>query len=163
MLKGCSVYGTSAWNLNLHKANQSDLIITISNEPTITVDSLEVAQFIYLLLNNKKVRKVIDTVTSKVVLILGRFSTERKVILDAIRENLRERNYLPVLFNFENPLGRDITETISILAHMARFVIADITDAKSVPSRTNSLTDELGKPEHPDYTHWTSGGYLSRT
>lgn len=24
----------------------------------------------------------------------------------------------------------------------------------------NLLTEELGKPEHPDYTHWTSGGYF---
>jgi len=49
-----------------------NLIITDDNEPTITVDNLEVAQFIYLLLNNQKIRDVIDTITSKVVLILGR-------------------------------------------------------------------------------------------
>ena len=39
----------------------------------------------YLLLNNEEIRHVIDTITSKVVLILGRFMPERKAILDAIR------------------------------------------------------------------------------
>ena len=48
-------------------------------ESEVTVDDLEVAQFVYLLLHNEKVRRVIDTITSKVVLILGRFSIpERK-------------------------------------------------------------------------------------
>jgi len=55
------------------------------------------AQFIYLLLNNQKVRDVIDTITSKVVLILGRFTSERKVILDALKDELRRQNYTPVL------------------------------------------------------------------
>jgi hypothetical protein len=49
---------------------------------------------------------VIDTITSKVVLILGRFTPERKSVLDAIRDQLRKRNYLPVLFDFEKPSNR---------------------------------------------------------
>jgi hypothetical protein len=44
------------------------------------------AQFIHLLLHNEKLQRVIDTITSKVVLILGRFSVlERKQVLDALR------------------------------------------------------------------------------
>jgi uncharacterized protein YjbI with pentapeptide repeats len=47
-LTGCFVYGISAWNVHLAGAQQSDLIITPSDDPVITVDNLEVAQFIYL-------------------------------------------------------------------------------------------------------------------
>jgi hypothetical protein len=104
------------------------LVITPQNEPEITVDNIEVAQFIYLLLHNQKMRDVIDTITSKVVLILGRFTSERKAVLDALREELRKRDYLPILFDFEVPATRDITETVSLLARMARFVVADIPD-----------------------------------
>jgi hypothetical protein len=38
-----------------------------------------------------------------VVLILGRFTDERKAVLDALREELRKRNYLPILFDVEKP------------------------------------------------------------
>src|SRR4029453_17219208 len=73
-LSGCKVYGISAWGVQLDdKTVQKDLVITPSHEPTITVDDLEVAQFTYLLLNNQKIRNVINPNTTKFVLILGRF------------------------------------------------------------------------------------------
>ena len=51
------------------------------------MDDLEIAQFIYLLLNNQKIRHVIDTITSKIVLILGRFTPERKAVLTPSETN----------------------------------------------------------------------------
>jgi hypothetical protein len=56
---------------------------------------------------------------------------ERKVVFDALRDELRERDYLPILFDFDKPASRNPDETITLLARMARFVIADISDAKS--------------------------------
>jgi hypothetical protein len=47
------------------------------------------------MLHNEKIRDVIDTITSKAVLILGRFTQERKPVLEALREELRQRKYLP--------------------------------------------------------------------
>jgi len=142
-LSDCQVYGLSAWDLFLDGATQENLIITPPDSPSIEVDNLEVAQFIYLLLHNQKIRSVIDTITSKVVLILGRFAPERKIVLDSIRDALRKRDYLPVLFDFEKPANRDLTETVSTLAHMARFVIADITDAKSIPQELMAIVPSL--------------------
>jgi hypothetical protein len=77
------------------------------------------------------------------VLILGRFTKERKVVLDAIREELRRRDYLPILFDFKGPTSRDTRETVSTLAHMARFVIADISDARSIPAELESIVPQL--------------------
>jgi uncharacterized protein YjbI with pentapeptide repeats len=143
ILTDCSVFGVSAWGVRLDGAEQKNLIITPYGEPVITVDNLEMAQFVYLLLNNERIRDVINTITSKVVLILGRFTPERKAILNAIREELRRRDYLPILFDVEKPDSRDITETVSTLAHMARFVIADITGAKSIPQELQSIVPNL--------------------
>ena len=148
-LVGAFVYAISAWNVNLGKTIQSNLIITRPDEPFITVDNLEVAQFIYLLLNNEKIRDVIDSITSKVVLILGRFTPERKIILDALRDELRNRNYTPVLFDFEKPASRDFTETVRTLAHLSRFIIADLTDPSSIPQELQSIVPDLEVPVQP--------------
>ena len=143
-LAGCRVYGTSAWDVKLEGADQSNLVIssTYSNH-SLTVDNLEVAQFIYLLLHNQRIREVIDTVTSKVVLILGRFSEERKVVLDEIRAALRQRNLVPVLFDFEKPTSKDLTGTVETLARMARLIIADLTDPSSVPHELATIVPFL--------------------
>lgn len=150
----CNVYGISAWGVRLEGSIQKDLIITRDDESLVTVDNLEVAQFIYIFLHNKKIRQVIDTITSKVVLILGRFTPERKEILDTIKDELRIRGYLPVLFDFNKPKNRDLTETISILAHMAKFIIADITDAKAVPIELEHIVPLLPSvPVQPIIIH----------
>jgi uncharacterized protein YjbI with pentapeptide repeats len=143
-LTGCEVYGVSAWGLKLSEATkQRNLIITSPSEPEITVDNIEVAQFVSLLLDNAKIRDVIDTITSKAVLILGRFTDERKKVLEALRDELRKRDYLPILFDFDKPTGRTTDETITLLARMARFVIADISDARSVLQELRAIVPEL--------------------
>ncbi|MCH7726445.1 MAG: pentapeptide repeat-containing protein [Planctomycetes bacterium] len=148
-LNNSLVYGIAAWGLNLTRATQSDLVISLPNEPLITVDNLEVAQFVYLLLTNEKIRSVIDTITTKVVLILGRFTPERKAVLDAIREELRTRDYCPVMFDFDRPRSRSFVETVSTLAHMARFVVADFSDAKTVLHEVPHIMQNLAIPVLP--------------
>ena len=64
-LTGCRIYGVSAWGLKLERTKQQNLVITPEKEPEVTVDNIEVAQFIYLMLNNQNIRGVIDTITSK--------------------------------------------------------------------------------------------------
>lgn len=132
-LSACHIYGVSAWKVQVNDGTkQRELVVTDEGEPKVTTDDLEMAQFLYLMLHNEKLRDVIEAVTSKVVLILGRFSHERKALLDAIREAVRNREYVPVLFDFEQPRTRATDETVTLLARMARFIIADISDAKSV-------------------------------
>jgi hypothetical protein len=143
-LTGCRVYGASVWRVTLdNNTKQQGLIVTDVAEPTVTVDNVEVAQFVYLLLHNEKVRDVIDTITSKAVLILGRFTDERKAVLDALREELRKRNYLPILFDFDKTTSQTTDETITLLARMSRFVIADISDAKSVLQELRAIVPDL--------------------
>src|SRR5208337_4943704 len=142
-LNDCSVYGISAWGLKLENADQSDLVITRDEVPKITVDNLELAQFIYLFLYSEKIHDTIQALTAKVVLILGRFTQERKNILEAIRGELRKYNYVPILFDFDRPESRDRAETIDMLAHISRFIIADITDARSVPAELEHIVPNL--------------------
>jgi hypothetical protein len=64
-------------------------------------------------------------------------------VLDALRAELRNRGYLSILFDFDKPSSRNLTETVSTLAHLARFLIADITDAKSIPQELQRIVPSL--------------------
>jgi len=144
LLTGCEIYGTSAWNLRGTPRDQSNLVIRANREePAVTVDDLEVAQFIYLLLHNNKIRNVIETVGKKAVLILGRFTAERKAVLDAVRDLLRLHGYVSILFDFPASKARDLTETVVTLAHMSRFIIADLTDPLAVPQELTAIIPHL--------------------
>ena len=149
MLTNCRIYGVSAWDVQMQGATQLNLMITQFDQPLITVDNLEVAQFIYLLLNNPKIRDVIDTIARKAVLILGRFTDERKAILDAIRDALRKHDYLPILFDFDKPSSRNFTETVRTLAHLSRFILADLTDPSSIPYELGRIVPDLAVPVQP--------------
>jgi hypothetical protein len=142
-LNGCAAYGVSVWDVDLTGAHQNDLVISPIGEPLITVDNLKVAQFMFLLLRNSEIRDVVDTAGKKVVLLLGRFTPERKRILDTIKNRLRDSNFIPILFDFEKPESRDLSETVSLLARMAKFIIADITDAKSIPQELALIVPHL--------------------
>lgn len=136
------VYGISAWDLVLDGSRQSNIYIE-EEGISITVPTIELAQFISLLVNSSKLRDVIDTITSKVVLVLGRFKEDRKAVLDSIKEELQSRGYLPVLFDFEGPSSRDITETIITLASLAKFVVADISSPKSIPQELTVIIPQF--------------------
>lgn len=166
-INGSRVYGASVWKTETDNlTGQLDLIVTPSDEPEVRVDDLEVAQFVYLLLNNRRIRNVIDTITSRAVLILGRFTTERKRILDALHSTLREEfKLVPILFDFQPSVARDLTETVQLLAGMCRFVIADISDAKSIPQELSHIVPLLpsvpvqpiiaaSQREYSMFEHW---------
>jgi uncharacterized protein YjbI with pentapeptide repeats len=148
-LSNSRVYGISVWDVRGTPKDQTGLIITPDSEASITVDDLEVAQFIHLLLEREKLRNVIDTITSKAVLILGRFTPERKVILDALAAELRKHNLLPIIFDFDRSTSRDVTETIKTLAGLSFFVIADITNPKSSPLELQATVPDYQIPFVP--------------
>jgi hypothetical protein len=150
ILTGCRIYGISAWDVKLSEGTkQNNLVITRPGEPAVAVDDLEVAQFVYLLLHNEKIRRVIDTVGKKGVLLLGRFTEGRIAVLERLREELRKRGYLPIVFNFDKPETKDFTETVRLLAGLSRFVIADVTNPKSTPLELQATVPEIMVPFLP--------------
>lgn len=144
ILNGAEVFGAGIWGLKGTPAAQSGLIIAATDEcPAITVDDLDTAQFLFVLMDNPKIAHVIDTASSRTVLILGRFTPARKRVLDGVKRRLLERNFVPVLFDFPKPGTRDLTETVASLAHMACFIVADLTAAKSIPHELSYIVPYL--------------------
>jgi hypothetical protein len=133
VLSGCYVHGASVWKVKVDSNTvQTNLEITDVSEPTITTGDLEVAQFIYLLINHEKLRNAIDSITRKGVLLLGRFGGGGLDVLQTVAAKLRQMKYLPIIFNFDRPESRNITETVQTLVGISRFVIVDLS-GPSVP------------------------------
>ncbi len=147
-LSRANVYGTAVWNLHGAPLDQLDLTITPYRESTLTVDNVRVAQFVYLLLKNAEIREVIDTLGKKAVLVLGRFS-ERKSVVAGLRERLRELGFAPIVFDFEQPSQRDLTETVSTLAGLSAFIIADLTAPRSIPQEAQAVIPAYSVPFVP--------------
>lgn len=149
-LTGCSIHGISAWDLNLNeKTRQWSLIISPPGAPTITIDNLEVAMFIYLVLTNRKIRNVINTVANKTVLILGRFTEERREILSAIAEELRKMDFCLMTFDFQKSEKQDIMATVATLASMSRFIVVDVTSAQAMAGELASFVPDSRIPVVP--------------
>jgi uncharacterized protein YjbI with pentapeptide repeats len=146
IFREAEVYGVSAWNLSGEPADQTGLVIRADNKPetvTTTVDDIDTAQLLSLLRENAKIADVINTASQRTVLLLGRFKPSYKKVLDALRTHLLNRNLVPVMFDFDRPAGRDLTETVASLAHMACFVIPDLSGAKSVPQELSTIVPFL--------------------
>ena len=52
------------------------------------------------------------------------------VVLERLRDELRQRGYLPIVFNFDKPGTKDFTETVRLLAGLSKFVIAHLNSLK---------------------------------
>jgi hypothetical protein len=92
-------------------------------------------------MDGEGVSHMLSEVAQRSVLILGRFTDERKVVLDAIKKALATppRQYVPVLFDFEKPGDRDLIESVVRFASTSRFVVADLSDPKSIPAELQAI------------------------
>lgn len=85
-------------------------------------------------LDGEGVSQMLSEVASRSVLILGRFTSTRKPVLDLIRRILSTSpyHYVPILFDFDRPKDRTMVESVLRFAAVSRFVIADLSDPKWV-------------------------------
>jgi uncharacterized protein YjbI with pentapeptide repeats len=148
-LSGCMVYGVGAWDLATNAATeQKGLVVTPPEAARATVDDIEVAQLIHLLLTHEKLRNVINATTRKGVLLLGRFGDGGLALLQALGERLRAAGYLPMLFDFARPDARNYTETVMTLAGLARIVVAELS-GPSVPQELHATVPHFKIPFVP--------------
>ena len=92
---------------------------------------------------------VLDAITSKAVLLLGRFTPERKAVLYGLPEELRKKGLLPIIFDFERSTNLTFTETIKILAGLCLFVIVDITKPKCASQELTAIVPDYQVPFVP--------------
>lgn len=85
--------------------------------------------------------EIMSELSKRRVLILGRFTGRRLKVLEEIKTHLtnHENRYIPELFTFRKPKSRDLVEAIIGFAALSRFVIADLSEPKSVQSELEAI------------------------
>jgi hypothetical protein len=73
----------------------------------------------------------------------------RMVVLERLREKLRDLGFVPMVFNFDKPETKDFTETVRLLASLSKFVIADITNPRSAPLELQATVPDYMVPFAP--------------
>lgn len=150
------IYGVSTWDLiTSEDMKQEKLVIekTYSlysemidqGKVPMTVDDIELAQFIYYLSNHKKMRDAINVLNNKGVLLLGRFKDGGLNRLYSIREHLQKKDYMPMIFDFERPDSLSLTETVITMAGLSKFIVADLSGS-SVPAELQAILAGIRKP-----------------
>lgn len=86
-------------------------------------------------LNAAERAAVLSQISRSQVFILGRFDPAHKAILDALQAALAQHSaqYRPMLFDFDKPTERNLTEAVRTYAITSRFVIADISAPRCTP------------------------------
>ena len=143
VLDNCAVYGTSLWEVNLAESRQRDLDIMPAQQPILSVDSLQTAQLVGMLLHHEKARYEVFSITLNTALVIGRFPPERKPVLKAIKDALRRDGYSPLVLDFHLPGSGDKNEIVKTLGRMSRFVIADLTDDRRIAETLDAVVHFL--------------------
>lgn len=150
------IYGISSWDLivseesiqtNLVIEKTYDLYSEIISQGRIplTVDNIELAQFIYYLNDHKKMRDTINILNKRGVLLLGKFKDGGLDRLYKLKEWFIKQNYSPMIFDFDRPYSLDYTETIITLSGLSKIVVADLS-GESVPQELHAILSNFSKP-----------------
>ena len=150
------VYGIAAWDLKTDpNMRQSKLVVErtygfysemiAAGTVPLTVDDIELAQFVYYLTNHRKMRDTLNVLNERGVLLLGRFKGGGLERLHALREWFAGRQYMAMIFDFARPDNLDLVETVVTMAGLSRFVVADLSGPR-VPEEVRAIVAAVRKP-----------------
>jgi hypothetical protein len=112
----------------------------------VTVSDIKTAAFIYSLMESSEdLARNIDEATNRVVLLLGKFRDGGAERLNRIKSLLADYGLIPIKFDFEKPELLNLIETITIIAGLSKFIIADLS-GPSVPAEIERITSSFYKP-----------------
>lgn len=160
-IENCIVYGVSAWGLitdintfqrnlmmedtNVTGDNIMEEVARITEHYPLMVDDIEVAQFIHFIKNYSNLGKGLTAMLEKGVLLLGKFREGGREILEKVAGIVRSRKLIPIIFDFDGPRGSNIIETVTVLAGISRFVVANL-NGSSVPAELERITANFKRP-----------------
>lgn len=154
------IYGVSAWGIITNESTvQHKLILEDTNfagdhlvryvseqdHYPLMVEDIEIGQFIHLMTNNKSLGRALNAMIDKGVLILGKFRDEGREILEFVARRLKSKNFIPIIFDFQNPDENKLIDTVTVLAGISRFIVVDLS-GPSVPAELERITSTYSRP-----------------
>jgi hypothetical protein len=154
-IEGCNVYGVSAWDLHitentvqkelfLHRDNFSRSMLGPHHE-VVYVDDLALAQFFYFINQEDGFGKSLKKLNEKTVLLLGKFRDGGLDLLRFVGELLRERGFVPIIFDFVPNAETNLIENVTTMAGLSRYVFANL-EGGSVPAELGRISSNFNTP-----------------
>lgn len=105
--------------------------------------------------------EIMSELSRRRVLILGRFSERRLAVLESIKAHLKAHpnKYIPELFTFEKPESTSLTEAIIGFAALSRFIIADLSEPRSVQAELQAIVPNFQSVPVVPLINWTGKEY----
>jgi len=165
-LRGALVWGASVWDTDYDETTKQTGLYLVweGMDPiddydwralrrtgnSIRVDHLDLVHFMSLIMRRREsLGDLFKEASSKIVLLLGRFTGKYGSILESLQQALEQLGYAAVRFDFEPTEDRDTIETIATLAGLAKFIIADFSDARSAPLEAQRIIPDFAVPFIP--------------
>ncbi|MBW1298118.1 pentapeptide repeat-containing protein [Aquimarina litoralis] len=153
-LSNSKFYGTNVWDITIDNTTKQNNLIIHDTRGLLTnriiVCDIEVAHIINLLCSNDKFSNLTSESQSKFILILGRFGVNKENLEKLKDKIIQDTNYSPIVFDWNNDKSNlDFIETIVFLSGFAKFIVADISNPKSVPAELQAILSNIMLPVFP--------------
>jgi Pentapeptide repeats (8 copies) len=159
------VYGAAIWDLRGTPKAEDNLSIVPEDKYSEQSDrkllrlhsgGLRMAQFLSSayssLLSDRPdalMSGMVDALSARIALLLGRFKKDVSVLDDVASVLGRSFSIVPLVFDFDKPESRDLTETVGLWARLCSIIIVDLTNPASVPHELATVVPSL--PSVPVY------------
>ncbi len=148
----CHVYGVHTWDLEGDFAEQKDLFLTRTWEAPITLDNIQIAEFVNPILHKPGLRNATHAPVFNSILFLGRFSDfDRYLLLQGLKEQVRRIHLSPVVFNLDFAESSALYPKVKTLAGLTLFVIVDVSQCGSDLAQLDAVLPEHPTPVVPIY------------
>jgi uncharacterized protein YjbI with pentapeptide repeats len=138
-LSDCLIDGLSVCDAELEQSQQANLHF-IEDGMVMTIDDLEMAQFVYLAQHSRILERC-----GRIVLVAGAFR-EQAGLLATLKEALGASGYVPLSFDLAQSHK---AQRLLTLTRLARFLLLDLTDLLFLPVSVQTLIRQKTLPIQP--------------
>jgi uncharacterized protein YjbI with pentapeptide repeats len=128
-LENCHVFGMRICCVRGTPSRQRRITCSALGQPPLLIEDFKLAPFIHELDRDEATGRLIETLATKLVLLLGRFKAGPKELLDRLFAAFRRRGYIPAIIDFKCAGSHSWDEVMLSVAMCAHFVVVDMTDA----------------------------------